>query len=83
MTHSSYSGADHESRCTVFQRIAQQPYVEWPAYDSTPLYDRTSLAGLESDVRVVSGVWFTHPDHNSLEGLALLKMRYASGIATF
>ncbi|TKX43728.1 transposase [Halorubrum sp. ARQ200] len=61
--------ADHESRRTVFQRIAQQPYVEWPAYDSTPLYDRTSIAGLESDIRVVSGVWFTHPDHNSLEGL--------------
>ncbi len=58
---------DHESRRTVFQRIAQQPYVEWPAYDSTPLYDRTSIAGLESDVRVISGVWFTHPDHNSLE----------------
>jgi hypothetical protein len=45
-----------ESRRSVFRRIAHQPYVEWPIYDSTPLYDRTSLAGLESDVRVVSEI---------------------------
>ncbi|MFA9504440.1 hypothetical protein ACERIM_16890, partial [Natrinema sp. H-ect1] len=51
-----------ESRKTVFRQIVRQSYVEWPAYDSTPLYDRTSLAGLESDVRIVSGVWFTHRD---------------------
>ena len=56
-----------ESRRTVFRQIAQQQHVEWPTYDSTPLYDRSSLSGLESDVRVVSSVWFTHPDHNSLE----------------
>ncbi|WP_049897357.1 transposase [Halorubrum distributum] len=56
-----------ESRRSVFRRIAHQQHVEWPTYDSTPLYDRTSLAGLESDVRVVSSVWFTHSDHDSLE----------------
>jgi hypothetical protein len=44
----------------------------WPTYDSTPLYDRTSLAGEESDVRVVSSVWFTHPDHDSLEQFVCL-----------
>ncbi|QKY22126.1 transposase (plasmid) [Halolamina sp. CBA1230] len=59
--------ATRESRCSVFRRIAHKQHVEWPAYDSTPLYDRTSLAGLESDVQVVSSVWFTHPDHDSLE----------------
>ncbi|CAP15669.1 transposase [Halobacterium salinarum] len=58
-----------ESRRSVFRRIAHQQRVEWPAYDSTPLYDRSSLSGLESDVRVVSSVWFTHPNHNSLEQL--------------
>ncbi len=61
--------ATRESRCSVFRRIAHHQHVEWPTYDSTPLYDRTSLAGLESDVRVVSSAWFTHPDHNSLEQL--------------
>lgn len=55
---------------SVFRRIAHQQHVEWSTYDSTPLYDRTSLAGLESDVRVVSSVWFTHPDHDSLEQFA-------------
>jgi len=59
--------APGESQRTVFRRIAHQPDVEWPAYDSTPLYDRASLAGLESDVRVVSGVWFAHPSHDSVE----------------
>lgn len=59
--------ATRESRRSVFRRIAYQQRVEWPAYDSTPLYDRASLVGLESDVRVVSSVWFIHPDHDSLE----------------
>ncbi len=52
---------------SVFRRIARRQHIEWPKYYSTPLYDRTSLGGLESDVRVVSSVWFTHPDHDSLE----------------
>ncbi|MGB9985574.1 transposase [Salarchaeum japonicum] len=56
-----------ESRRTVFRQIARLSYVEWPAYDSTPLYDRTSLTGLESDVQIVSGAWFTHHEHISVE----------------
>jgi len=36
-------------------------------YDSTPLYDRSSLAGLESDVRTVSEVWFDHDARTSVE----------------
>ncbi len=52
---------------TVFRRIAQRQYSEWPAYNSTPLYDRTSLAGLESDIRTVSETWFDHDSHDSIE----------------
>ena len=59
--------ATRESQYAVFRWIARQPHVEWPIYNSTPLYDRTALAGLESDVRTVSRLWFTHPDHNSVE----------------
>jgi len=56
-----------KSTQTVFRRIARQSYTEWPAYDSTPLYDRTSRAGLEEDVRVVADAWFEHEAHDSLE----------------
>mgnify|MGYP006302016775 FL=1 len=56
-----------ESRCVVFRRIARQLHVAWPAYDSTPLYDRTSLAGLESDIRAVSETWFDYENHDSVE----------------
>lgn len=56
-----------ESRRTVFRRIARRSYAEWPVYDSTPLYDRTTLAGLESDVRVVSEAWFDHDEHDSID----------------
>ncbi|WP_246988977.1 transposase [Halorientalis marina] len=55
------------SRRTVFRRIAQRKYGEWPAYNSTPLYDRTSLAGLESDIRTVSETWFDHESHDSVK----------------
>ncbi|GAB3329303.1 hypothetical protein GCM10027355_35450 [Haloplanus salinarum] len=47
--------------------MAQRSHVTWPAYDSTPLYDRTSLAGLESDIRTVSETWFAHGMHDSVE----------------
>lgn len=56
-----------ESRRTVFRRIARRSYVEWPIYESSPLYDRSSLAGLESDVRTVSEAWFDHDAHTSVE----------------
>ncbi|GAB3317278.1 hypothetical protein GCM10027355_11990 [Haloplanus salinarum] len=36
-------------------------------YDSTPLYERSSLDGLESDIRVVSQTWFRHDRHESVE----------------
>ena len=52
---------------TVFRRIARQSYTEWPAYDSTLLYDRTSLAGVEEDVSVVADAWFEHDEHDSLK----------------
>jgi hypothetical protein len=56
-----------DSRRTVFRRIAHRAYTDWPVYDSTPLYNRTSLTGLESDVRVVSKFWFEHDAHTSVE----------------
>ena len=62
MMSSSYG-----SRRTVFRRIARHSHIEWPAYDSTPLYDRTSTAGLESDVRTVSERWFRHDAHESID----------------
>ena len=55
------------SRRRVFRRIARKSHVEWPAYDSTPLYDRSSLTGLESDLRTVSEAWFDHDGHTSVE----------------
>jgi IS4 transposase len=55
------------SQRTVFRRIAQQSYAEWPAYDSTPLYDRSSLAGLEEDIWTVASTWLDHEDHHSVD----------------
>ena len=66
-----------ESRRAVFRDIAQRPYANWPVYDTSPLYDRTSLAGLESDVRTVSETWFGHKSHDSVEQLVCsLPMAY-------
>ena len=56
------------SRREVYRRIAQRSYVDWPAYDSTPLYDQSSLTALTEDIRSVSGIWFEHSAHNSVEG---------------
>lgn len=56
-----------ESHRRVFRQIARKSHVEWPEYNSTPLYDRCSLAGLESDVRTVSEAWFDHDAHTSVE----------------
>ncbi len=55
------------SRCEVFRTIAMTSYREWPAYDLTPLYDRSSLGALEEDVRTVAKVWFEHDAHKSVE----------------
>jgi hypothetical protein len=55
------------SRREVFRAIAAKSYREWPIYDSTPLYDQSSLAALEKDVRTVAKVWFDHNSHESVE----------------
>ena len=55
------------SRRAVFRTIAQASFTEWPVYDSTPLYDRTSLAGLESDIRDASEAWFRYDEHDSID----------------
>jgi IS4 transposase len=54
-------------RRAVFRTVAQISYYEWPAYDSTPLYDRSSLSALEEDVRTIAKVWFDHDAHESVE----------------
>ncbi|WP_049909690.1 transposase [Haloarcula japonica] len=59
--------ASRDSRRAVFRRIARQPYAEWPAYGSTPLYDRSSPGGLEEDIRTVASTWFDHEAHNSVD----------------
>jgi hypothetical protein len=56
-----------DSRRAVYRRVTQRLHIDWPAYNSTPLYDRTSLAGPESDIRTVSETWFSHESHNSVE----------------
>jgi IS4 transposase len=59
--------ATRTTRQTVFRTIAQTSYAQWPAYDSIPLYDRSSLGGLEEDIRTVAAVWFDHEAHNSVD----------------
>ena len=56
-----------ESRRTVFRQIAQRSYAEWPTYESSPLFDRTSLPGVESDVRLVAETWFNQEGHEAVE----------------
>ena len=64
--------ATRESRGSVFRRIANRPHADWPIYDKTPLYERSSLAGLESDIRTVSQTWFRHDFHESVEEFVCL-----------
>ena len=56
------------SQRDVFRSIATTEYLDWPAYDSTPLYDQSSLTALIEDFRTVSGIWFEHDAHDSVEG---------------
>ncbi|QLH78368.1 transposase [Halosimplex rubrum] len=51
----------------IFRRIAQTSYYQWPTYSHTPLYNRSSTAGLAEDVRILASVWFEHEEHNSVE----------------
>jgi hypothetical protein len=55
------------SRRKVFRTIAAAPYSRWPVYDTTPLYDRSSLGAIEEDIRTVARVWFDHDAHESVE----------------
>ncbi|WP_135823202.1 transposase [Halostella litorea] len=55
-----------QSRRDVFRTIAQLQHVEWPVYGSTPLYDRSSVSALQSDIRTVARVWFDHDAHESI-----------------
>ncbi|MFD1685937.1 transposase [Halobellus litoreus] len=59
--------ATYESQRSVFRRIARRQHVDWPAYESTPLYDQSSLTALSEDFRTVSGIWFEHSAHDSVE----------------
>ncbi|WP_227378838.1 transposase [Haladaptatus halobius] len=56
------------SQRAVFRTIASNSYRKWPAYDTTSLYDRSSLDALEEDVRTIAKVWFEHGAHESVEG---------------
>jgi hypothetical protein len=55
-----------QSRWGIFRTIAQLQHVEWPAYESTPFYDRSSGTALRSDIRTVARVWFDHDAHESM-----------------
>src|SRR6056297_360676 len=57
------------SRREVFREIATTSYYNWPAYDTTPLYDSTSLGALDEDIRTVASVWFSRDSHNSVDEL--------------
>lgn len=56
-----------ESKCDVFRSLVTTSMYQWPTYDTTPLYDRSSLGALEEDVRTVARVWFKHDAHESVE----------------
>ncbi|MFC4440439.1 MULTISPECIES: hypothetical protein [Natrialbaceae] len=60
-------GSTLASRRDIFRTIATTSYHGWPAYDTTPLYDRSSLGALEEDIRTVATAWFTLSTHNSID----------------
>jgi len=69
--------ATRASQRTVFRHIAQHPYYDWPNYDSSPLYDPSSLDAVEEDIREVASVWFDHDTHESVDEFACqLPMAY-------
>ena len=55
------------SKREVFREIATTSYYNWPAYDTTPLYDSASLGALDEDIRTVASVWFSYDSHNSVD----------------
>ncbi len=65
------------SRRAVFRTIAAKSYHSWPSYDTSQLYDCSSLDALEEDIRTVATVWFAHEDHNSVDDfIAEFPLRY-------
>jgi IS4 transposase len=56
-----------ESRRTVFRQLAQLSYVDWPTYERSSLFDRSSLPALESDIQVLAKRWFQHDEHDTIE----------------
>ncbi|QIO25452.1 transposase [Haloarcula sp. JP-L23] len=59
--------ATRTSQRSVFRHVAQLPSSAWPTYDSTPLYDRSSLGAVKEDIRIIASVWFEHDAHDSVE----------------
>jgi hypothetical protein len=57
------------SRHDVFQTISTTSLYSWPTYESTPLYDRSSLRALAEDVRTLARVWFRREAHDSVDGV--------------
>lgn len=51
----------------MYRTLAQATHLEWPTYESNPLYDQSSLGGFEADIRTLAGVWFEHDAHESVE----------------
>ena len=67
MFHRQVVPSTRDSRRTVFRTIAETTYSEWPAYDSTPLYDRSSLSALETDIQTIAQTWFDYDAHESVK----------------
>jgi hypothetical protein len=47
--------------------LPSNPYVDWSTYESSPLFDRSSLRALESDVRLVAGAWCNQDEHEAVD----------------
>ena len=47
------------SKQAIFRAVAQSSHHEWPAYDLTQLYDRSSLAALEEDIVMFQIEYYT------------------------
>ena len=57
-----------EASCrAIFRAVAQMSHHEWLAYDSTQLYDRSSLAQLKENIHTVAREWFDHDAHESVD----------------
>ncbi|ELY62157.1 transposase [Natronococcus jeotgali] len=65
------------SRRDVFRAIATDSYRKWPAYDTTGLYDRSSLGALEEDIQTIASAWFAHKAYDSIdEFICELPLKY-------